>query len=208
MYPHRIRLAGPWECGQERVILPRHWSNLAVPVRLRRRFGYPGRIDDYERVWLTFASVAGRALVCLNGTALGSIEGPAEFEVTRLLGERNALEVEFAARGGDAGLTGEVALEVRRTAFLRNLRVSVADGLHVRGEVAGQADEPLELYVICDRRTAAYAAVEAGKPFQVSAGLVGLENSTQPTEIRVDLVQGAEVWYREERQLDLAGGES
>jgi hypothetical protein len=183
------------------VIIPCHWRNLGVPVRLIRRFGYPGRIDDYERVWLTFAAVAGRAAVRLNGTALGSIEGPAEFEVTRLLGERNALEIEFTASSGDAGLTGEVALEVRRTAFLRNVQVLAADGLQVGGEVAGQAEGPLELYVICDRRTVAYATVEAGKPFQVSAGVAGLEDSTHPTEIRVDLVQGAAVWYREERKL-------
>jgi hypothetical protein len=173
---------------------------------LIRRFGYPGQIDDYERVWLTFAAVAGRAAVCLNGTALGSMEGPAEFEVTSLLGERNALEVEFPASGSAAGLTGEVALEVRRTAFLRNLRVTAKDGLHVSGEVAGHAEGPLELYVICDRRTVAYATVEVGKPFQVSAGLVGLEDSTHPTEIRVDLVQGAAVWYRAEQKIASSGG--
>jgi hypothetical protein len=188
MYPHRIRLAGPWECDLlgRRVTMPCRWRDCGLrdftgTVRFARRFGYPGRIDDYERVWLTFAGVAGRAAICLNGTTLGSCDGPCEFEVTRLLRERNLLQVDIEGSGGDAGLWGEVALEVRRTAFLRDLRVTANDALHVSGEVAGAAEGPLELYVICERRIVAYAAVEAGKPFQVSGSLVGLEDSTHPT---------------------------
>src|SRR5262249_51543348 len=89
MYPHRIRLAGPWELNahssepgalatsasdpsltlralKHRVTIPCHFPDFIGTLRLTRRFGYPGRIDDYERVWLTFAAVAGRAAVCLN----------------------------------------------------------------------------------------------------------------------------------------------
>src|SRR5881227_2389651 len=102
MYPHRIRLRGPWECEplarsvvradvtrelrQEelppkcRMLLPCRWSerglhDFAGRVRFRRRFGYPGRIDAYERVWLTFAGAGDRSLVALNGSELGRHEG-------------------------------------------------------------------------------------------------------------------------------------
>src|SRR5262249_16304202 len=142
----------------KRVTMPCRWRDCGLgdftgTVRFTRRFGYPGRIDDYECVWLTFAAVAGRAAVCLNGTALGQCDAACEFEGTRLLRERNVLHVDIEGGGDDAGLCGEVALEVRRTAFLRNLRVTASDGLHVSGEVAGTAEGPLELYVICERRT-------------------------------------------------------
>jgi len=229
MYPHRIRLAGPWDCevlaevaGAEsskprraedrgfedsapathpsRVTMPCRWrdwglGDFAGTVRFTRRFGYPGRIDEYERVWLTIAAVAGRAAVCLNGTALGQCEGPCEFAVTQLLRERNLLRVDIEGSDGDAGLCGEVALEVRRTAFLRNLRVAASDRLHVSGEVAGTADGRLELYVICERRTVAYAAVEAGKPFQTEAKKI------EGRIVRVDLVQGASIWWTEEKPI-------
>jgi hypothetical protein len=170
-------------------------DDLTCTVRFTRRFGYPGRIDEYERVWLTFAAVASRAAVYLNGTTLGQCDGPCEFEVTPLLRERNLLQVDIEGSGGDAGLCGEVALEVRRTAFLRNLRVTSKDWLHVSGEVAGTAEGPLELYVICERRTVAYAAVEAGKPFQIQAEKI------EGRIVRVDLVQGASIWWTEEKSI-------
>src|SRR5262249_4666249 len=109
-YPHRIRLRGPWECEPlaragpgalpppGRVSVPCTWAEGGLPdfagrARFRRRFGYPGRIDPHERVWLTFAGVSDRAEVALNGTALGRHEGPGpfEFEVTALLLPRNEL---------------------------------------------------------------------------------------------------------------------
>src|SRR5438876_10678056 len=104
MYPHRIRLRGPWRCEpiEHRA------------VRFRRRFGYPGRIDDYERVWLTFAAVAGSAEVELNGNPLGRFEGgEAEFDVTTLLQTRNELVVEVESSNDTSGICGDVALEVR-----------------------------------------------------------------------------------------------
>src|SRR5947209_8061277 len=160
MYPHRIRLRGPWECEPlarhgggplpppGRMTMPCRWADGGLPdfagrVRFRRRFGYPGRIDAYERVWLTFAGVGGAAEVRLNGQPLGRHEGPGpfEFEVTPLLQARNELTVEVDAPAGDGGLWGEVALEVRCTAFLRAVRVWITGGgradLHAAGEVVG-----------------------------------------------------------------------
>jgi hypothetical protein len=242
MYPHRMRLLGPWECeplsgGRKplsggcqppegalrgltpparRVTMPCRWrdcglDDFAGVVRFLRRFGYPGRIDDHERVWLTFAGVEGRADVSLNGAPLGrreGSEGPGEFEVTRLLQERNLLQVDIEAAGGDAGLFGEVALEVRCTAFLQGLRLwATLNGetarLHVGGEVVGTADRPLDLYVLLDNATVAYAVVEAspdGKPFDVTSEDLPPERwRTRETHaVRVDLVNGATIWHAEE----------
>jgi beta-galactosidase/beta-glucuronidase len=142
MYPHRIRLRGPWECeplarigiaagGQKEITttdlpaprkmtIPCRWhegglKDFAGRVRFRRNFGYPGRIDENERVWLTFAGIEGAAEVWLNGKFLGRQEDaqrPFEFEITRLLRDRNDLcvEVEGPETGG---ISGEVALEIR-----------------------------------------------------------------------------------------------
>src|ERR1700730_15097580 len=98
MVPHRIRLRGPWEFepvsgpgplpAPGRMTMPCRWRDGGLPGfsgrgRFRRHFGYPGRIDDFERVWLTFAGVDGKAEIHLNGHFLGSLpDGPFEFEVT------------------------------------------------------------------------------------------------------------------------------
>ncbi|HEV3255599.1 MAG TPA: hypothetical protein VG013_01840 [Gemmataceae bacterium] len=136
MYPHRIRLRGPWDYEplartvtsdeplplKGRVTMPARedeggLANFAGRVRFRRRFGWPARIDVHERVWLTFAGVEAVADVWLNGQSLGRHEGsgPCEFDVTALLQIRNELTVEVEAASG-SGLSGEVALEVRDTA--------------------------------------------------------------------------------------------
>src|SRR5437870_13868595 len=100
MYPHRIRLRGPWEyeplarlgpnCNDlppwGRMTLPCHWkegglAGFAGRVRFLRRFHWPGRIDSHERVWLTFAGVTKTAEVWLNGVFLGLHTGTAPFEI-------------------------------------------------------------------------------------------------------------------------------
>ena len=231
MYPHRIRLRGPWDCEPlarpdrddqhplpppRRVAMPYRRGEAALPgfdgpVRFRRRFGYPGRIDAQERVWLTFEGVAGEAEIRLNDQTLGrrsaAEQGEAfEFDVTSLLQARNELIVDVAgtARGG---LWGEVALEVRCTAFLADLRrvaISKADGmeLHVTGRVVGTAERPLELYVVLDRSVAAYhviAATPEGQPFEIV-----VPNVAAGSVVKVDLVNGATVWYTSEAECTLA----
>ena len=143
MYPHRIRLRGPWEyeplarrvihdSGQMemrteslpppgRMILPCPWrdgglSDFAGKVRFRRRFGWPGRIDASESVWLTFAGAGSGSDVWLNGKFLGRHEGTStafDFPITSLLQLRNELIVEVDVSPEASGLWGEVALEVR-----------------------------------------------------------------------------------------------
>jgi hypothetical protein len=206
------------------VTLPARWADLGLSgftgrVRFRRRFGYPGRLDDYERVWLTCAGAGSPAEVSLNGTALGAradARAPFEFEVTALLRGRNELVVDVAGGAEDGGLWGEVALEVRCTAFLRGVRLWAAPAggcfdLHAAGEVVGTAERPLDLYVVLDRSTAAYAAVTAapeGRPFHLVAAKLGKEGGPAGTGgpartavVKVDLVNGASVWYTVEQEL-------
>jgi hypothetical protein len=195
MYPHVIRLRGPWECEP----LP------AGQSRLRRRFGYPGRIDDYERVWLTLAGLAGRVTVTLNGTPLGVVEGDAEFEVTARLAGRNEVMLDMQAplprSGGEGRNWGLVALEVRRTAFLRGVQLWL-DGEVVRaaGVVAGAAEGGLELYLVVDRRPQAYARIIAPgteQPFHLEAPAP----EAAAFLVKLELVQGASAWYTAEQEL-------
>jgi hypothetical protein len=235
-YPHRIRLRGPWDCeplrrasakGQaeapppapRRMTMPCRWhegglADFAGRVRFTRRFGYPGQIDASERVWLTFAGVEGTAEVRLNDRLLGRHDGaagPFEHEVTQLLDTRNRLVVEVEELTGRGGLWGEVALEIRRTAFLRSVRAwaESATALHVAGEVVGTSERPLDLYVLLDGANVAYSTVEAaptGRPFQVTAARADAERWTAAGHtVRVELVDAATVWYTVEEALDLRG---
>jgi hypothetical protein len=239
MYPHRIRLRGPWEyeplarrgssAGAPlppagRMTMPARWGAAGLPdfagrVRFRRRFGYPGRLDEFERVWLTFAGIEGTAEVWLNAQHLGRHEGPGPFEspVTPLLRPRNELVVEVEAPADDGGLWGEVALEVRRTAFLRPGRVwatrsGEAAGLHVTGEVVGTSERPLDLYVLLDNATVFYTTVEAdpaGRRFHaVAEGLTAERwraGGGHGHEVRIELIDGATVWYRVEQVIPAPG---
>jgi hypothetical protein len=245
MYPHRIRLRGPWDFeplarmirqpdghvetvadklpSSGRMTLPCRWSEGGLPdfagrVRFRRRFGLPRRLDPHEWVWLTFAGVEGVADIMLNGTSLGQQEGatgPLEYEVTELLRDRNELIVDVLAPEGNGGLWGEVALEVRCSAFLQHVGFSADfDGeavtLHAAGEVAGSWDCPLELYLILDRSTVAYATVEASatsRVFQLASEPLLPERwrSGRPMTVRIELVQGATVWYSVEQGIAFQG---
>jgi hypothetical protein len=211
MYPHRIRLLGPWECESLSVedgvppSAPRRFTppgrfaeaelaSLHGPLRLTRRFGFPGRIDSYEHVWLVFPPVPDRAELSLNGKPLGSASSAGlEVEVTGLLAARNRLEVTFDAVSAQSGL-GEVALEIRRDAFLRDVKAHRApDGsIHVLGEVVGTSSIPLELYVLGDGKTTVYQVVDAraqGARFDVF-----FMPEKAVAQIRVELICGAERW--------------
>jgi hypothetical protein len=221
-YPHRLRLLGPWECeapaGAEpqRVTMPCRLADCGLAgfsgtVRFRRRFGYPGRIDAEERVWLTFAGVSGAAELRLNGQILGRhAEGAEAFEheVTALLRPRNELLVDLEAADDRAGLGGEVAMEVRRTAFLRGVRAGlVREGhgtrLHIAGEVVGTSDQPLEVYALLDSQTVLYGVVQAvpeGRPFQQTSDVLDVQPGPG-SAARVDLIAGAVIWYSVEVPL-------
>jgi hypothetical protein len=231
MYPHRIRLRGPWECEPLaaasanqplppplRMMLPCRWGDgglgdFAGRVRFRRRFGRPRQLDVDEHVWLTLGGVEGMVALWLNGEPLSArLERPGllEFEVTSLLQERNELTIEVEAVGGEGGLWGEVALEVRCPAFLRAVQVwmeSTEGGrrLHAAGEVVGVSERPLELYVLVERSTVAYGSAEAGaagKAFHLISEVLPPAPILQVRDpIRVELVCGAMVWYGVDARL-------
>lgn len=206
--------------GKCRMSVPCRWEegglgSFAGRARFRRHFGWPGRIDAHERVWLTFAGVADRARVVLNGLLLGDQEGrePFAFEVTSLLQVRNDLEVEVTGDAG-GGIWGEVALEVRCTAFLRGLRLWATCKkdkavLHAAGEVVGSADRPLELYLLLDHSTVCYGTCEArpeGQPFHLSSEELPAKRWQDPSihSVQVDLINGASVWYTQEQMFTFA----
>ena len=140
----------------------------------------------------------GTVEVSLNDTPLGrSQTGPFEFDVTALLRRRNELVLDIEAATEDGANFGEVALEIRRTAYLRKVAAQpVGDGFEVTGEVVGTAEGLLELYVLLDRRHAAYEVITPlpeGQAFRLSAELP--DGSERPTTVQVDLVNGATVWY-------------
>lgn len=215
MYPHRIRLAGPWQCepltganpAASTVTLP-YRGSVEGRVRLRRRFGWVARVEAFERVWLQLGGVEGTADVWLNDQPLGRgdrSEGPLEFEVTPWLRPRNELLVEIESPTGGA-LHGEVALEVRCQAFLRGVeaRTTVSQGrsgIEVTGEVVGTASRPLDLYLLHARRTVAQATVlptPEGQPFRLtSEGMTEGPAAGAPVvpDIRVELVDGSTRWY-------------
>jgi hypothetical protein len=228
MYPHRIRLRGPWECeplawaAQQtalplppkcKIIMPCRWGQtplgeFAGTVRVRRRFGYPGRIDPHETVWLTFAGLDGTAEITLNGQSLGKRDGteaPFEFEVTQLLRPRNELVVDITDATGHGGLHEEVALEIRCLAWLKDVSVRIAkvDGDHrlkVTGRVVGAFDQPLELYVVLGRSPLLYAVLKPtpdGTHFELESEPLASEQWQGQLDIpvRVELVNASAPWY-------------
>jgi beta-galactosidase/beta-glucuronidase len=134
---HTIRLRGPWEYTVEartdasissvnlpprgRVTMPATWAAyLGADFRGRvaylRRFGKPTNLAPTEQVWLVCEGAAESASLAVNGHHLGSVTGPsspAEFDVTKLLGERNELVATVESSQATGGLTGEVRLEIR-----------------------------------------------------------------------------------------------
>jgi hypothetical protein len=191
MYPHRIRLRGPWQCtpmGEKprRITVPCEFTDpITAPVLLTRSFGYPGRIDEHERVWITAEYIAGSATITLNGQVLGEAhDGPFEADVTALLGPHNCLEI--LTHGSQVG---EVAMEVRAIAFLKGIRVRRLEGkLQVQGTVAGTCAEPLELYVLVDGRHTHYQTIDGGASFTAVL-------DTDGQVVRVELVHVSEVWH-------------
>jgi hypothetical protein len=186
------------------MTLPCRWGDNGLKsfsgrVRFRRRFGEPRQIDAHERVWLTFSGAENLAEVGLNGVRLGRHEGhgPFEYEITSLLDERNELVVEVEAIDDTGGLWGEVALEIRCTAFLRAVQLEEGKRLRVSGQVIGTCERPLELYLLSDGATVAYGMVAArpeGQEFHLVAD-TSVGETLEQREVRIDLVNGAIIWH-------------
>lgn len=210
MYPHRIRLRGPWECEPlgpdapppRRVIMPGRWADADLAgfhgsARFVRKFGYPGKADpELEHIWLTCDGCTGCREICLNGKHLATLANDFfEFDVTALLTARNQLEVVIEGETDAAGLWGDVALEIRKDAYLADVHVERhGDLVSVSGAVLGTSRRPLELYTLVDHRHVDYRTIEptsAGTPFHVE--LANLASSA--TTVRVELIHISEIWY-------------
>jgi hypothetical protein len=116
LYPHPIRLHGPWDyevlsgetagARSGRVKLPCDWGatlgrEFRGCARYRRSFHRPSGLEPHEHVWLVCEGADARAEVRLNGQSLGPIRGYAlhsHFEITALIEERNEvlLDVELS----------------------------------------------------------------------------------------------------------------
>jgi hypothetical protein len=186
------------------AFLPQPFLGL---IRWRRRFGWPGRLEPHERVWLTCEGLSRHARLQINGTRISPLfgnDGGGEAEITHLLSKNNALVVEVDVAPGNPGLWGEVALEVRCPAYLRAVRAWASSGagdcrLHVKGQVVGTVDGPLELYVLLGRSTVIYSPVNSDAPghaFGVESDRLETGASTlSGRPVRVELVQGGSLWY-------------
>jgi hypothetical protein len=222
--PHRIRLRGPWELtrlvradGSDANLppltahMPALWRDCGLVdftgrVRHVRRFGLPRRLDEFERVWLTFAALAGRSEIWLNGKLLGKWPDrstPFEIEITAKLHERNELRIDIESEQSGGGMPGEAALEIRGRAWLTDLTAEIHDErLRVCGTVRGRAEEPLDLYAILDRSTVIQARVEAsesGRPFEFVSESMVPEGAI--SAVKIELVSGSNIWHSAEMAL-------
>ena len=223
MYPHRIRLRGPWECERiapeplghgpplghglptvppaRRVLMPCRWidaglANFHGVARFTRRFGYPGNIDEGEHVWLTCDGCTGCREVWLNGQLLANDPGETfAFDVTTLLSQRNRLDVLIEGNSDAAGLWSEVALEIRKDAFLSDAHIErTATSVHLIGKACGVSPQPLELYILVDGRHVDYRTISpspAGTPFRIE--LPGITAESQV--VRAELIHISSIWY-------------
>jgi hypothetical protein len=168
-------------------------SGFRGSARFTRRFGYPGRIDDGEHVWLIGDGVRGIRSVSLNGQLL--TDDPAKaiaFDVTPILSQRNILEVIVQGDSDDVGLWGDIVLEIRRDAYLAEVTVRhEGSSLVVTGKVLGTSPQALELYTLVDNRHVDYRTMmprPAGQPFRIESPEMG-------QTVRVELICVSSIWY-------------
>jgi hypothetical protein len=207
MYPHRIRLRGPWECEPKglpprRVNMPARWADAGLAgfrgtARFVRRFGYPGKADpEFEHIWLVCDGCTGVSEIRLNNQLLAHTSGEVfAFDVTSLMTVRNQLDVIVDGSTDDAGVWGEVAMEIRKDAYLSDVHVQpTATGLLATGTVVGVAPRALELYTLVDRRHVGYRTIEPtprGTPFREELAV-----GEAPAQIvRLELIHISEIWY-------------
>jgi len=172
-----------------RVAFPTTWlksgaAGFVGPVLFERRFGYPGRIDAHERVWLVGEGMAGPAEISLLGPLGLVTTDKFAFDITARLRDRNLLEIQLQATPERVALWNDIALEVRASAFLENV---TTERLVVHGRVAGTSDKVLEVYALANGRTCGYSEVSAGQSFSIP-----IEECIGA--LRLELVHVSTVW--------------
>lgn len=196
MYPHQIRLHGPWRWrtpdggrGEARIEalgsaagLPANWAD----VELHRAFHWIAAIQPHERIVLEVDGCVGFAQFRLNGVRLGVSQNPfARFraDVTRLLAPRNELSIALSAGPakdrepigglGGLGVSGGARLSVESAdvepGFVR-LFASWEDGVAL-----ARADIEIRLGTAeaADEKTLGFAIEIAGAPVVESRRSVG-----------------------------------
>ena len=98
----------------------------------------------------------------------------------------------IASTSCNGGLWGEVALTVRCTAWLADVR---CEKNKASGRVLGEANRPLDLYILVDGSTAFYTRVKANPQGEL------VETALPPSkggasEVTIELVNGGVVWDR------------
>jgi hypothetical protein len=185
--------------------MPARWVDLGWTTgpwlaTFGRRFGLPRILDSYEREFITCAGIGGVSSWSLNGESIGSWSADmssVEFEVTGRLLQRNLLEVRIDSGSDQGGLWGEVALEIRGTHFLRDVAIV---GEKLTGHVVGEAEAPLELYILCNGKTVRYENVTASPvgsafAFDLPCDRTQLPSMTPSATWRIELVEGANRWF-------------
>lgn len=207
MYPHRIRLRGPWELAlpgapSRRIRLPDEWTarpGFPGPSRfeLRRQFGVPRLIDPDESIWLVWRGTRPLQVMLGDTVLLEHFEADpgVEYDLTTKLQRRN--EIVATLDRWDA--CPVVSLEIRGPYFLRGLRW-LPEINNWQGVVVGPEGGDVELHLLafgrCVARVAAAASPD-GRPVVVVPPTSLPEGvyyrSADPW--RIELVEGANQWF-------------
>jgi hypothetical protein len=191
------------------------WDELSGPEssrRVRRRFGRPRQLDDWERVFLIpMNGDPGTGVWLLNGEMLNWSrrgDGLARAHITAILQHRNELIVELS---DNVPFDGAI-LEIGCRAFIRNIRVQARRDddrvvLLTAIDLASEsADDPLELYALVNGETEGYLG-----PFSTNGLLTHEfhlnERRSLPREtaaLRIDLICRSTIWDSYEMTVDLA----
>jgi hypothetical protein len=222
MYPHRIRLRGPWTlkagpCETFSVSLGEtstpELDSTTGAIQLYRRFSWPQQLQPHERLWLVLerSCVSGGAL---NDRALvltAVAHDHQECDVTSLTRRSNQLTLDISA-GRSHQAFPNVALEVRCLTFLRQTTWRIDQNnrrLEISGQLVGVHETPLELYVRVGEVNVFYTPAHANERcsmFQYQSEIPAASN--EQTAIQIDLVSGGVIWHRVVGQLGsgLKGG--
>jgi hypothetical protein len=106
--------------------------------------------------------------------------------------------VDLESTKPSGGLWGEVAMEVRATAFLRDVQFQwESTNLVAHGLVVGEAARPLDLYLLAGQRFLTHQQVlpaPEGQSFEIVGDLGGMLKQ-KTVNARVELVDAATIWY-------------
>jgi hypothetical protein len=202
MYPHRIRLRGPWEIlnpdgSKTRVDVPGGWSGLinvnsSISLVLQRGFGLPRTLDQDEDVYLV-CDGGGQASLRLNDSTVSPEHvsgGVIEWKVTPLLRPRNVAELTVTPQPNSP----QVTLEIRGPVFLRSL-TEAPDGW--TGRVIGENRPHMEVHLLAQGRVVERVSARANQPFALVRPLELPEGSYNPQAPlwTIELIELANRWW-------------